>query len=165
MSPTTKMDTQPLLKPEYDAKTSEPMISSFGHNTVAALGALRAAAGLAAMVSPVLVGKLFFIPMAHPQSAWILRLFGVRDLVAGELTFFTGRSSKPDELRPIAQVEAEKRHLRNVLVANVAIDSLDLVCTSAALFQGTVTRAGFAGVGGGAAAFLLMGLLGLKAIQ
>lgn len=50
-------------------------------DTVTSLAGFRAAIGAGAWVAPNLAGKLFFLdPADNPQSPYLARLFGVRDL-------------------------------------------------------------------------------------
>jgi len=148
----------PLLAHEEAEGKPTPRATATAVHTLAWA---RALAGGLAFLSPALTAKLFLIPgvTAASMGAYQLRLFGVRDFVIGEL-LWTERpplDSAPMDAR-------DRRALRKMLVANVVTDGLDVLATAGAFYVGAIPRPAALMVGGGAAAFLSLGLLGLARI-
>jgi hypothetical protein len=140
------------------SKSPEPTLapaSPFAVGLVNCLGYFRAGLGFCAILAPTTVGKIFLTPIAvHSTESTLLRLVGVRDLVIGELTWFV----RP---RP-SHGQSERGELRRVIYANMATDTLDLACLAFAAYKGAIPRPAAGIIGGGAAAFLGMGLLALR---
>ncbi|QKX54945.1 uncharacterized protein TRUGW13939_02035 [Talaromyces rugulosus] len=155
---TSRSDTTPSHQP-----------SNFAIGTVQALAWLRVVAGGAALVAPCFTAKLFFLPGVTPGSlaSYQLRLFGIRDAMIGEL-LYSVRPKFPSTASPASQTESDRerdrKELRRMLWANFATDALDIVVTGAALATGIIPRSPAFALGGGAIVFLLMDLVGLKAI-
>lgn len=140
--------------------------SKFAIGTVHALAWLRVAAGGLALVAPSFTAKAFLLPGVTPGSlaSYQLRLFGIRDFVIGEL-LWTVRPEFSSTRSPGSGIEADRvrdrQELRRILWANVATDTLDVVVTGAAVATRAIPKTAGLAVGGGAAAFLAMGLVGL----
>ena len=121
-------------------------------NTIFALGAIRAVAGAGLLVAPIFIGKLFHVPVTA-QSALLARAVGTRDLVLGELLLTSDRDAK------------DRKEVNRALWAGVATDALDLGAAVFALSTGQLTKMGAGLFGGGATAFLLLGLVGLRSLK
>ncbi|KAF2664242.1 hypothetical protein BT63DRAFT_465083 [Microthyrium microscopicum] len=151
MEPTPK---SPLLRPNASPTHQSTPLAA---NLVTALSNARVAFGLTLMLAPGAVGKVLAVPMSPPTSAFI-RLFGGKDLVLGELTWFT---------RPkvgVERTEVERRELKRVLWANVAADGLDVVISGILVMTGGMGgRAALLG-GGGAAVYAAFGLWTLSCV-
>jgi hypothetical protein len=134
----------------------------FTVGVVNGLSYLRAIAGFSCIIAPTFTGKLFQIPIvANSTNSILLRLFGVRDAVIGEL-LWTVRPRSGEWTKSLAAAHAEQKELKRILWANVATDGLDLACIAFALSKGALSKPAAACVGGGAATFLVMGLIALK---
>jgi len=148
----------PLLAPQEADGTPTPRGTA---TAVHALAWARALTGGLAFLSPALTAKLFLVPgvTAASMSAYQLRLFGVRDFVIGELLWV--------ERPPLDGAPMDRRDraaLRRMLVANVVTDGLDVLATAGAFYVGAIPKPAALMVGGGAVAFLSLGLLGLARI-
>jgi hypothetical protein len=153
-----------------------PIPTPFTIGLITTLSSLRALAGFSCILAPTFTGTLFRLPIpATSTNAVLLRLFGVRDAVIGELlwTVRPAAASVAGERTKIAADEgagsaatarAERKELKRILWANVATDGLDLVCVAVALGRGALGRPAAACVGGGAATFLVMGLMALRGL-
>jgi hypothetical protein len=89
----------------------------------------------------------------------MLRLFGGRDIVFGELTWFVRPRSG------IAMTVEERRETRRLMWANVATDAMDIAVLAFCVSKGAIGKTGAALVGGGAVAFLGMGLMVARELQ
>jgi len=162
---TSKPDTEPLLP---QSPIAPPSALSIG--LVNSLAWLRVIAGASCVVAPVFTGRLFQFAVAPASMhAVTLQLFGVRDFVVGELTWFVrprgpraGAEDVGAGARP--RTEGERQELRRVLWANVAVDSLDLAVLAFAYSRGALPGPAFLVAGGGAAAFAALGSLALRQI-
>jgi len=149
----------PLLHTAHDpdAKPTPKGIAAAVHT----LAWARVVTGGLAFLAPTLTAKLFLVPGVGATSlaAYQLRLFGVRDFVIGELLW---AERPPVDGRAMEQ--RDRAALRTVLLANVATDGLDVLATAGALYLGAIPKPAALMVGGGAVAFLSLGLLGLARI-
>ena len=87
------------------------------------LAGLRVVIGLAALIAPRLAGKLFGLdPEANPQSSYLARLFGVRDIALG-----VGALSTTGEAR------------RKWVLIGIGVDATDAVSAGLAGRDGSVS--------------------------
>jgi hypothetical protein len=161
MSPTNKDTTSPTSP----TSTLTPVPTPFTIGLITTLSSLRAVAGFSCILAPTFTGTLFRLPIpANSTNALLLRLFGVRDAVIGELLWTVRPGTVGEPTRTAATVLAERKELKRILWANVATDGLDLVCVAVALGRGALGRPAAACVGGGAATFLVLGLMALRGL-
>jgi hypothetical protein len=128
---------------------SSDVPSPLPKGTITLLGGLRAIAGAAIVLAPVTMCKIFAIPLSG-SAIPIARLVGIRDLVLGELLFTADNGGD------------SRREVKRAFIAGAASDAVDIGITVSALAMGQFSRMGAGLFGGGAAAFLVMGLYGLK---
>jgi hypothetical protein len=98
------------------------------------------------------VSVQFPVPAAYSVMP---RLFGVRDLVIGELLLTAGDDKLPD---------GGRREIKRMLWANIGTDVVDVGSILIGLATGTVGRAPAAIFGGGAAAFVILGAIGMRGL-
>jgi hypothetical protein len=114
------------------------------------LGFSRAAFGAAAFIAPIFTAKLFQIP-ATPDVAILVRFFGIRDLIIGELlltTDYTGGT--------------EPKETRRAILAGLASDFGDIIAASLALASGASSLSAYGMTAGSLSIFALIGLSCLK---
>jgi hypothetical protein len=142
------------IKSYQSIPTTDPeqQFRPYAKNTITALGAIRAIAGAGLLIAPQFIGKLFHVPVTA-QSALLARAVGTRDLVLGELLLTADRSAK------------DTKEMKRALWAGLATDALDIGATVFALASGHLTRTGAGLFGGGAAAFLLLGTIGIRSLH
>src|ERR1700761_6000400 len=93
-SPTATTPLNPSNKPSTTDNSPPPKpLSSFITTEITALGLLRIVAGGACLLAPTLTGRIFHIPIG-PQSIILVRMFGIRDVVLGELLLTADKSGK-----------------------------------------------------------------------
>lgn len=131
---------------------SDQITKPIAKTTITALGAIRAVAGAGLLIAPVFIGKLFHVPVTA-QSALLARAVGTRDLVLGELLLTADKDTK------------DRKEVKRALWAGVSTDALDVGATVFALATGQLTRTGAGLFGGGATAFLLLGMIGLRSLH
>ena len=134
------------------AANDELIPKPIAKNTIFALGAIRAVAGAGLLIAPVFIGKLFHVPVTA-QSALLARAVGTRDLVLGELLLTADKNG------------TDRKEVKRALWAGVAADALDLGATVFALSTSQLSKTGAGLFGGGATAFLLLGLVGLRSLN
>lgn len=105
------------------------------------LGATRAAVGLSALVAPAWAARAAGMDPDR-STGFMTRLFGSRDLLLGGWLF----TAPPSEARTAAAI-------------GVAIDAIDVVSSSVEWRSGRLSTWGTVFGGGGAAAFVVLGVL------
>lgn len=145
-------ETTPLAKSvaangEQDSKP----LSSFARNTINVLGYMRVLIGVGSLIAPLSTAKLFGIPLT-PQTVLIGEMAAVRDAGLGELLLLADRKDK------------ERKELKRMLWANIAIDSVDLMACGYGFVMGTLSKTAVVGFGSGAILFLGLGVAGLKSL-
>lgn len=151
--------------PNNAPTTQQP--SQFAVTAVHALAWARVIAGGMAVVVPSLAARLFQLPgiSSTSISAYFIRLFGIRDVVIGELTWVhRPKFASPGSASEESMSEVERKTLRTILFANVATDAMDVVAAATALSSGAIPRNAALFIGGGAVTFLGLGLIGLAKI-
>ncbi|KIW01359.1 uncharacterized protein PV09_07130 [Verruconis gallopava] len=124
----------------------------YAKGAITALGAIRAVLGAGLLIAPRFVGGLFHIPVTA-QSALIGRAVGGRDLVLGELLLTADGSQK------------DRKEVKRALWAGLAADALDIGSIVFAVASGQLSRTGAGLFGGGATAFVLLGVVGLRSLK
>ncbi|KAF1812900.1 hypothetical protein P152DRAFT_473433 [Eremomyces bilateralis CBS 781.70] len=114
----------------------------------------RAIFGGACIFTPHLITQMFQLPLPRGTELFP-RLFGVRDLVVGELLWLTLRGERTEE---------QLKQIRRVVWANIAIDSIDVVSTIWEFAMGRIAGEAALVTGGGAAVFAAVGAAGLYQI-
>lgn len=144
--------TTPLIKGSRpNTKDDAETISRFAAGTVQTLGYLRAITGAAVLIAPLTMGKLFHIPVTA-QTAVLGEMAGVRDIAVGELLLLADKKDK------------ERKELKRMLWANIAVDAVDAAACGYGLAVGTMSRAGAGLLGGGALLFLALGVTSLRSL-
>src|SRR4051812_44921792 len=105
-----------------------------------ALSLTRMAAGAGAWAAPTISLRVIGLDQ-RPQAAYLLRLFGVRDLALGAITLLAGPENR-----------------RAVLALGALVDASDAVSSALALKQGVVGRAAGVAVAGTATAAVVVGV-------
>jgi hypothetical protein len=109
------------------------------------LSSLRVAIGVGAWATPNLTGRLFGLdPKGNPQSAFLARLFGVRDIALGVGTTATSGGSR-----------------RMWWQLGIACDLMDAAAAALAARNGTVPKAAAIMAGGTALAAAGLGAAAL----
>jgi hypothetical protein len=150
--------SSPILKDptKNTSKMTNATTATAASPAVTTLSILRTLVGVSCIVSPPFVGKLFFFPLASSQSSLLLRLFGFREAVLGDLTW-TARNGVANA--------SERQELRHLLYGNVAADAMDCAGIAWALYNGHVGRRAAGMFIGGAVAFIAMGIAGLRGVK
>src|SRR3954447_7245954 len=105
-----------------------------------ALSVIRMAAGAGAWATPRLSLRVMGLDQ-RPQAAYLLRMFGVRDLAVGAITLLAG-----------------PEHRRAVLTLGALVDASDAASSALALKRGVVGRAAGVALTGTAAAAVIVGV-------
>lgn len=112
------------------------------HKAYDAIAAGRIVVGAASYAAPALTGRLFGLdPEGNPQSPYIARLFGARDVVLGA-----------------GVLRASRKQKETWAAAGVACDVADVVAGTLAGLRGQLSPASAAMVTATAAAFAAGGL-------
>jgi hypothetical protein len=131
---------------------NEHLSKPIAKTIITALGAIRAVGGAGLLIAPIFVGKVFHVPITA-QSSLVARAVGTRDLVLGELLLTADTKSK------------DRTEVKRALWAGIATDALDIGATVFAIASGNLSKTGAGLFGGGATAFLLLGLVGLRSLN
>jgi hypothetical protein len=105
-----------------------------------ALSLIRMAAGAGAWATPTLSLRVIGLD-ERPQAAYLMRLFGVRDLALGVITLLAG-----------------PEHRRAVLALGALVDASDAASSALALRRGVVGRAAGVALAGTATAAVVVGV-------
>ena len=163
--------TEPLLgdplKPMSDAPPQA--LSSTTRTAIKALSIVRILTGAACIIAPRFTCALFRYNVPAEQTL-LVRMFGVRDTVFGELLITAEHNEKKDcGRRQVPQVQAEStltvaRELRRAIWAGIAADVVDIGSLAFGVAMGQVGKAtgGLLGAAAvGAIGLAAVGLLGL----
>jgi hypothetical protein len=152
-SSTTHNQSEPLIPSKLSAEHVEPL-SYTTTTAIKALSVARIALGASTIIAPRWTCALFQFPI--PASVSILaRLFGVRELVLGELLITAEDKGSPT---------GGRRELRRTLLANLGTDTVDVCSVVFAVATGTIGRVPGALFGAGAVVALGLGGLGLRGL-
>ncbi|KAF2262691.1 hypothetical protein CC78DRAFT_605740 [Lojkania enalia] len=149
----THNQSEPLL-PSKLANEQFSSLSTTSTTAIKALSILRIAVGASCIIAPRWSCALFQFPIPAAYSV-MPRIFGVRDLILGELLITAENKESPD---------GGRREIKRALWANIGADVVDVGSVLFGLATGTVGRAPAAIFGGGAAAFVILGVLGLRGL-
>jgi hypothetical protein len=156
MAPSTVSHDQTplLLDPKLVNDQLTKPLSETTSTTIKALAVLRIGLGAACLFAPRWTFALFQFPI--PQaSGTVVRLFGVRDAILGELLYTAEDRNVPDKGR---------REMRRALWSNVAADAVDICCVGFAVSTGNMRMLPAALLIGGAAMGVGMGTIGLRGL-
>ncbi|GAA5982152.1 hypothetical protein JCM10908_004760 [Rhodotorula pacifica] len=113
------------------------------------LSVLHITVGASALLAPSFTAAFFGLVPA-PSSLLVTRLFGSRDLALGLAIWATRPANRKNERRGA------------LWIANL-VNALDIVSSVWSYFEGSINTAGVLWGAPGAAALLVLGLLGLRA--
>lgn len=144
-------DTEPLLPSKAINKHPLTQTSS---SAIKALSILRIALGASTVIAPRWTCGLFMLPL--PATSGILaRLFGVGDIVLGELLITAEDKNSAD---------GGRREVKRALWAGIGADCVGLASFAFELAAGNVGRTPSFLFAGGAAACIGLGALGLQGL-
>ncbi|KAF2193397.1 hypothetical protein K469DRAFT_712153 [Zopfia rhizophila CBS 207.26] len=152
-STTSHNQTDPLLPSKLINEQPEHLPST-SSTSIKALSILRIAVGASCLIAPRFSCALFQFPIPAAMSV-MPRLFGVRDLVLGELLLTAEDKNGPDRGR---------REIKRALWAGIGTDAVDIASILVGVVTGTVGRIPAAIFGGGAVAFIGLGALGMRGL-
>jgi hypothetical protein len=149
-NPIINTPTSSTLKrdaPSTQATTpTSPIITPFG--------LARISLGTAALLFPHWTCSLFRFA-APASSLVVVRLFGVRDAILGEMLYTASDPTAPD---------GGRKELKRALWRNITADSVDMCSVGVAVATGALGRVPGAMLAGGAGIGVVMGVLGLRGL-
>jgi hypothetical protein len=149
-------DTSPLLNKgsRPTTESSDKPVSASTSYAIKALAYTRIAAGAACVIAPQFTCTLFKynVPIG---SALLVRMFGARDAVIGELLLTAQDKNAPD---------GGRREMRRALWANIAADAFDIGSVAYAVAKGHVGKSTGGLLGAGAMVFIGLGAWGLRGL-
>ncbi|VUC36330.1 unnamed protein product [Clonostachys rosea] len=144
MAPNPTASTPLVSDHNKDSAVPTTKLTSLSSSLILALAASRFVLGAGAFLAPGITSQLFKLDTL-PGASLITRIFGTRECVLGALTIATCRDHQ------------SKKEMRRMLLAGVAVDSLDVVACLIILASSGTTEAAAAKttaiVGLGAALF------------
>ncbi|KAF2020895.1 hypothetical protein BU24DRAFT_416557 [Aaosphaeria arxii CBS 175.79] len=147
--------TEPLLPPKLQNNPTPESLTPLASGTLKTLSVMRIVLGASTLVAPRWTCALFFYPL--PATAGVLaRLFGIREVVLGELLYTAEDKTAAD---------GGKREIKRALWANMASDAVDLGSVTFALATGTLGRIPSAAFAGGAIFALVLGGISMKGLK
>jgi hypothetical protein len=150
----TQDQTSPLLAPKLVNTQPISPLSKSTSTAIHTLAILRIGIGAASLIAPRWTFGLFQV--AVPQaSSTIVRLYGVRDVILGELLYTAEDKRAPD---------GGRREIKRALWSNIAADAVDICSVGFAVATGSMGRLPGALVVGGAALGVGLGALGLRGL-
>jgi hypothetical protein len=153
--PTVPQDQTSALLPPKDVKDKPILpLSQATATNIKALAVLRIGLGAMCLAVPSLTLALFQFPLPQASNT-IVRLWGIRDAILGELLYTA-------ENRNVA--DGGRRELRRALWSNVAADAVDMCSAAFAVATGNMAMLPAAVLGGGAAMGVAMGAFGLRGL-
>ncbi len=156
MSRPSQDSSKPLLEQRAaltDDHTSAPL-SAPTKLVIKTLSIIRIATGAACLVAPRFTCALFRYPVPAKQ-AMLVRMFGIRDAVLGEL-LITARDEDAHD--------GGKREIRRALWAGITADVVDIGIVMYALAIGDIGRATGGLLGAAAVGALGLGAWGLRGL-
>jgi len=153
--------SRPLLSATKSPGPPLPRVSKLASTALLALGTIRAAAGVGCLVAPQLTARAFFVDL--PAGAGLIgQVAGGREIAIGALTLDARR-------RVLAGGAADgglaaRDALKRVLLANIVVDSLDVVCCLVGELTGTLSVQSAGIFGGAAAVFVGLGVVAYRRI-
>lgn len=150
----THDQTSPLLHPKLINNEPTLPLSQTTKTAINTLAILRIGVGAASLFAPRWTFGLF--QYAVPQtSSSIVRLYGVRDAILGDLLYTAEDKSVPD---------GGRREMRRALWGNIAADAVDICSIGFAVATGSLGRLPGVLIAGGAAVGVGLGALGLRGL-
>ena len=153
-SSTTHSQSEPLIPSKLSAEHAEPL-SYTTSTAIKVLSLVRIALGAATFIAPKWTCALFQFPI--PVSASVLaRLFGVREIILGELLITAEDKGSP---------AGGRRELRRTLLANLGADTVDICSVGFAVATGAMSRVAGALFVGAALGLVGLELIGLRGLS
>ncbi|KAF2689992.1 hypothetical protein K458DRAFT_483510 [Lentithecium fluviatile CBS 122367] len=158
MAPSTvpHEQTSPLLlpKPANDQPTTTTQLSHPTTTAIKTLAILRLGIGAASLITPRWACALFQYSL--PQGSSIIgRLFGIREVILGELLYTSEDKNA---------IDGGRREVRRALWCNIAADTVDICSVGFAVATGGMGRVPGALFAGGAVVGVGLGALCLKEV-
>jgi hypothetical protein len=157
----------PQLNHDMDDQTSPSALATHSINAIAFT---RILVGGSLLILPRMTSPFFGIPLTS-QTVVLARLFGSRDLVLGGLLWSTASravsSASSSSSLGFTGVGGGWDHvggIKSLLVAGLVVDGLDVCSCLFGVLDGTIKGRTIPWIGGGAAAFVGLGLLGLTGL-
>lgn len=125
------------------------------------LAIARSGVGIALLALPQTTARICLLPVAA-SSSLIFRLAGSRDFALGALLWTASASTQPSTSASADSRKDNALGLRQALIAGAVVDAIDLVSVGACFADGSLALEPAMLVGGGAALFLGLGLVGLR---
>ncbi|OAL53959.1 hypothetical protein IQ07DRAFT_640976 [Pyrenochaeta sp. DS3sAY3a] len=147
----THNDNEPLLNGSHKAGSEIPVapLSSTTQTAIKALSVIRVATGVACVFAPIFTCGLFkyTVPV---ENSLLVRMFGVRDFVMGELLITAEDKKSPD---------GDRREIRRAIWTGIAVDTVDIGSVAYAVAMGHVGK-----TTGGLLGAAALGAIGLAAV-
>ncbi|KAB8238403.1 uncharacterized protein BDW43DRAFT_306266 [Aspergillus alliaceus] len=120
-------------------------------SSVTLLSMGRIAGGFLFLLAPKLDASTFFLPY-EPSTAVFSNLVASRDIVIGTLLY---TAQEPSGIKNLGR---PNRDLKRALMAEIAVDAAELVTNFVCFMNGSLSAAGFRGLGGGTLVCLGIGV-------
>lgn len=150
---------------------SSSTLSVTSQLAVKTLASTRMLVGAGCLLIPAISSRFFGIGLEAPSRIFA-RLFGIRDLVLGAylltsyIEYTSSGSGSAIALTPAAgQSYWLSRELRRALCIGLICDSVDVCSSILCIWEGNLSGRAIPLIGGGAAAFASLGVVGLRSLS